>query len=104
MTMGVVGDCEHLWKGERPERESLAVSSAQSMVDVPGESKMSTQVLTLEQVCKKYTGSREAFEMGVQQGETSTEGVQSFQMAPVLHLSDVLRHLVKVLAQPLSLD
>lgn len=102
--MGVVGDGEQLWKGERPERESMAGSSAQSMIYVPGESKMSTQVLTLEQVCKEYIGSREAFETGVQQGETSAEGMQSFDMAPALHLSDILRHLVKVLSQPLSLD
>ena len=65
---------------------------------------MSIQVLTLEQVCKEHAGSRTMLESSYQQGESFIEATHETAAASTLHLSDMLRHLVKVLARPLSLD
>src|SRR5205085_2865658 len=64
---------------------------------------MSIQVLTLEQVCKEHAGSRTMLESSYQQGGSFME-VTHETAASKLNLSDMLRHLVKVLARPLSLD
>ncbi len=65
---------------------------------------MSIQVLTLEQVCKEHAGSRTMLESSYQQGESFIEATHETAAASKLNLSDMLRHLVKVLARPLSLD
>ena len=65
---------------------------------------MSIQVLTLEQVCKEHAGSRTMLESSYQQGGSFIEATHEPAAASKLNLSDMLRHLVKVLARPLSLD
>ncbi len=65
---------------------------------------MSIQVLTLEQVCKEHAGSPTMLESSYQQGESFIEATHETAAASKLNLSDMLRHLVKVLARPLSLD
>src|SRR2546423_1609936 len=65
---------------------------------------MSIQILTLEQVCKKHTGSRTMLESSYQQGESFAEATHEPAAVSTPNISDMLRHLVKVLAQPLSLD
>ena len=65
---------------------------------------MSTQVLTLEQVCKDYADSQGIFESGAQAGETSAEDIRVLTSGSSLHVSDVLRHLVKVISHPHALD
>ena len=65
---------------------------------------MSIQVLTLEQVCKEHAGSQTMFESSLQQGEFLAEAAHESAAASTFNLSDMLRHLVGVLAQPLSLD
>ncbi|HYL42259.1 MAG TPA: GAF domain-containing protein, partial [Ktedonobacteraceae bacterium] len=61
-------------------------------------------VLTLEQVCKEHAGSRTMLESGNQQGEAFSEATNKTAAASTLNLSDILRHLVRVLGQSLSLD
>src|SRR5438270_13158273 len=65
---------------------------------------MSNQILTLEQVCKERNGSRIMLESSYQQGESFMEATHEPAAASTANLSDMLRHLVRVLAQPLSLD
>ncbi len=65
---------------------------------------MSMQVLTLEQVCKEHAGSRTMLESSYQQGESFSEATHETAATSTLNLSDMLRHLVRVLAQSLSLD
>ncbi len=65
---------------------------------------MSTQELTLEQVCKASPAAQMTDEAHTQQGEDSSEHSHASVTSAALNLSDVLRHLVKLLAQPLSLD
>ncbi len=65
---------------------------------------MSMQVLTLEQVCKEHAGSRTMLESSYQQGESFSEATHETAATSMLNLSDMLRHLVRVLAQSLSLD
>src|SRR2546421_12669247 len=77
---------------------------AQFTVHFPGGNTMSIQVLTLEQVCKEHAGSRTMLESSYQQGESFIEATHETAAASKLNLSDMLRHLVKVLARPLSLD
>ncbi|HET9920832.1 MAG TPA: helix-turn-helix domain-containing protein [Ktedonobacteraceae bacterium] len=64
---------------------------------------MSTQELTLEQVCKEQADSRTAFEIGAPD-EGPVEDMHVLAPSPSPNLSDVSLHLVKVLSQPLSLD
>ena len=64
---------------------------------------MSIEVLTLEQICKEYAGSHTILESSTQ-GGASSNGVSYPSTSGSMHLSDVLRHLVKVLTLPLSLD
>src|SRR3989442_10118297 len=77
---------------------------AQFTVHFPGGNTMSIQVLTLEQVCKEHTGSQTMFESSLQQGEFLAEAAHEDAAASTFNLNDMLRHLVGVLAQPLSLD
>src|SRR6266699_6698716 len=65
---------------------------------------MSIQVLTLEQILKEHAGTRTMFESSYQQGESLAEATHETAAASTLNLSDMLRHLVRVLVQPLSLD
>src|SRR5947207_5125731 len=65
---------------------------------------MSIKVLTLEQVCEEHAGSRTMLESSYQQGASLLEATHETAAASKLILSDMLRHLVKVLARPLSLD
>lgn len=65
---------------------------------------MSMHVLTLEQVCKEHAGWRTMLESGYQQGEAFSEATNKTAAASTLNLSDILRHLVRVLGQSLSLD
>jgi sugar diacid utilization regulator len=87
-----------------PKQVNLAGSNTQLIKHFPGESEMSTQLLTLEQVCKEYTGSQATFESGAQPGVISVEDSQVLTSGAVLHLSDVLRHLIKVISHQHSLD
>ena len=68
------------------------------------EKTMSIQELTLEQVCQEFTASHAALETQAQLEEISEREKAVLNAAPALTLSDVLRHLVKLIAQPLSLD
>ena len=65
---------------------------------------MSNQVLTLEEVCKEHAGSQTMLESSYQQDKSFVEATREVAAASTLNLRDMLRHLVKVLAQPLSLD
>lgn len=65
---------------------------------------MSIEILTLEQVCKEHTGSRTMLESSYQQGESFLEATHEPTVASTPNISDMFRHLVRVLAQPLSLD
>src|SRR5438270_7779097 len=65
---------------------------------------MSMQVLTLEQICKEHAGSRTMLESSYHQGKAFSEASHETTAASMLNLSDILRHLVRVLAQSLSLD
>src|SRR3989440_2729591 len=86
------------------DEASTVGSKAQFTIHFPDGNTMSIQVLTLEQVCKEHAGSRTMLESSYQQGESFIEATHETAAASTLHLSDMLRHLVKVLARPLSLD
>lgn len=69
-----------------------------------GENTMSIQEFTLEEICHEFTGAHMSVEARGQMEEISPSENHVFPAAPALSLSDVLRHLVMLLAQPLSLD
>ncbi len=62
---------------------------------------MSMQELTLEEACQEFSDAQMA--IGTR-GPIEEASSQDNRVLPALHLNDVLRHLVKLLTQPLSLD